>query len=226
MSRLILAENVTRLGTEDGLLSAQSVVDLALWEIRPSAIVTVQAPDGTFYRGELRADCCHIRLFHPLPADLEPPFPRRLCQAIPDKQRMFWIIQKAVELGVTAIQPMMTDRANAFPAGGVGEQLLRTWRRVALQSAKQCRRATLPTVLPPTTLALYLATPLPDSVQRLWADTGVEDRTWHHWSAVDLLIGPEGGWSEQERAQFRPGCRPLLAGAHVRIRPRPPLSRP
>jgi 16S rRNA (uracil1498-N3)-methyltransferase len=194
---------------QDGLLTTPAArAALALWAANPGGLLTVQAPDGVYYRGELRPDGYSVRLFHQLPASPEPPGARRLHPAIPDKQRMLWIIQKAVELGATAIQPLHTDRSNPFPAGEDGDALLRTWNRIALQAARQCRRAIIPEVLPPIPLLDYPPLHRTGSIC-LWADPATSDLLlhagighhlpWQPQDCVDLLIGPEGGWSDTER---------------------------
>ncbi|MBF0123705.1 MAG: 16S rRNA (uracil(1498)-N(3))-methyltransferase [Magnetococcales bacterium] len=190
-------------------LPASARAELADWQVTPGAVVTIQDSRGLFYRAHWHHDGTHLRPFERLPENVEPRWPRRLFQAIPDQQRMSWIVQKGVELGVTMVQPLHTAHSNPFPDGEAGRQQLRTWRRLALSAAKQCRRAVIPEIRAPLPLSQLLTEwrQSSDNVRRLRAD--VRGLRWplSDWTRqsfqqpIDLLIGPEGGWNEQERQQ-------------------------
>jgi 16S rRNA (uracil1498-N3)-methyltransferase len=126
-----------------------------------------------------------------------------LLQALPKADRMDLVVQKTTELGVSRIQPVLTERT---VAEGRGEARLGRWRTIAQEAARQCGRADLPTLDEPRPLAEVLA-------QR-WAGTRLvaweEDRALplSHAIAGDaeaatLLIGPEGGFTAAEVAAAR-----------------------
>ncbi|NGZ29086.1 MAG: RsmE family RNA methyltransferase, partial [Magnetococcales bacterium] len=133
-------------------LTPDSLPRLAQWQARVGSLLTVFDGQGGYYRGRLLDEAGNIHLFQRLPAGVEPLAPRLLWQAIPDKERMLWIIQKAVELGVGEIQPVMTQHSNhqPRPQGGKPSQDKSTiWAKTALEAARQCRRAILPPIHPP-----------------------------------------------------------------------------
>ncbi|MBF0158888.1 MAG: 16S rRNA (uracil(1498)-N(3))-methyltransferase [Magnetococcales bacterium] len=208
------------------VLELPSVTQQALmdWRVTPGAIITVRDDQGTFYRACWHHDGRHIHLFERLSAMMEPRWPRCLFQAIPDKQRMHWIIQKGVELGATMIQPMYTARSNPFPDGEAGQQHWRTWRKLALSAARQCRRAVVPEIRFPVLLSSLLTDwqQQPAAVSRLYADLPPYGSPLREWvrqplqQAVDLLIGPEGGWSDQERQEMQScGIAAVTLGSRV-----------
>lgn len=192
---------------EDLSLTADSLPLLHQWQARVGSVVTVVAPQGGYFRGRLLDDRGGIRLFQKLPAGMEPLAPRRLCQALPDKERMSWIIQKAVELGVTAIQPLITQQCAWFakPNGGRPSQdKSASWQKVAREAAVQCRRALLPQVHPPLLLADLLATVAAPAIMITLETMGnppplVTLAPQLARQSLTILVGPEGGFTEEER---------------------------
>jgi 16S rRNA (uracil1498-N3)-methyltransferase len=140
-----------------------------------------------------------------------------LMQAVPRGERMDLIVQKATELGVTRIVPVLSARSVAQP-GSEGRP--RRWRTIAQEAARQCGRADLPVLDPPQTLAEALAQITgPARLFIVWENA--QNAPLHR--AVDptdrrivLLVGPEGGFSEPEvetarAAGFHPvGLGPLI----------------
>lgn len=125
----------------------------------------------------------------PLP---ELPVPVFLCAAFPRGGRGDWLVEKATELGVAALVPFEADRSVMFPGDGRIER----WRRIAIEAAEQSGRATLP--------RFALGAP-PDAVS-LVADLGTVVTPGQALQGVDapslaLYIGPEGGWTDAERAR-------------------------
>jgi len=124
----------------------------------------------------------------------------RLFQAIPKGKTMDLIIQKAVELGVAEIHPLITQ--NTVAVSDAPEKKADKWQRVALEAAKQCQQAWLPKVqLPqPLTPALELNDDLPLVASlrpsaipmRQVVETAPDARS------ISLLIGPEGDFTDEE----------------------------
>ena len=147
-----------------------------------------------------------------------------LAQAVLKGERMDDVVRDAVMLGVSAIQPLVTTRTETTAAALVRGARLDRWRRVALASAKQSRRAVLPEIRTPLTIESYLSDPPPtlrlmlvepmiesggagesgDDVEPLSVLRGVPAP-----ADVALLVGPEGGWEEGEVA--------LASAAGVRL---------
>ena len=92
-------------------------------------------------------------------AAAEPPVPLTLAQAVLKGDKMDDVVRDAVMLGVAAIQPLVTKRTETTVAALLRGARLDRWRRVALASVKQSRRAVLPEIRTPLTLETYLDEP-------------------------------------------------------------------
>ena len=117
------------------------------------------------------------------------------------------VIRDAVMLGVAAIQPMVTKRSETTVAALTRGSRLERWRRVALASVKQSRRAVLPEIRLPLTLETALGEPaaaLRVMLVEPSASTKVDTlAVFQHAPAppdAALFVGPEGGWAAEEWA--------------------------
>jgi 16S rRNA (uracil1498-N3)-methyltransferase len=140
----------------------------------------------------------------------EPTVPLTLVQAVLKTDKMDDVVRDAVMLGVAAVQPIVTARAETTVAALMRGARLERWRRVALASAKQSGRAVLPEVRTPLTLDSYLGDPLPALALMLVEPSAAPpDRSPapHSLRALKeaapppdaaLLVGPEGGWTAGE----------------------------
>lgn len=147
-------------------------------------------------------------------ADREPATALRLAVAFAltkgDKPEL--VVQKLTELGVDRILPVVSERSIARPQGAKVAALAERWRKVAREAARQCRRATLPTVeelAPVATLAghsgLVVAERGGDPADRLGSPPGDE---------ILVVVGPEGGLTDSEVEDLKPWAR-LDLGPHV-----------
>jgi 16S rRNA (uracil1498-N3)-methyltransferase len=129
----------------------------------------------------------------------ELPFELTLGVALPKGDRQKWLVEKAVELGVTRIVPLRTDRAVAQPV----EQALARLRRAVIEASKQCGRNRLLRIDEPQSWPAFVAGAA-DSVCRLLAHPGAAANDQLASSigsrAVIAAIGPEGGFTDDEVA--------------------------
>jgi 16S rRNA (uracil1498-N3)-methyltransferase len=135
----------------------------------------------------------------------EPPVPLTLAQAVLKADKMDEVVRDAVMLGVAAIQPIITKRSETTVAALMRGARRDRWTRVALASVKQSRRATLPDVRTPLTLEAYLNEPRPPlSLMFIEPGAGASAQTLAGLrgrqapSEAAILVGPEGGWDEEE----------------------------
>ena len=135
----------------------------------------------------------------------EPPVPLTLAQAVLKADKMDEVVRDAVMLGVAAIQPLITKRSETTVAALMRGARRDRWTRVALASVKQSRRATLPDVRTPLTLEAYLNEPGPPlSLMFIEPGAGASAQTLavlrgrQAPSEAAILVGPEGGWDEEE----------------------------
>jgi 16S rRNA (uracil1498-N3)-methyltransferase len=131
-----------------------------------------------------------------------------------DRDRFAWLVEKAVELGVTRVIPLETGRT-AGVASRLREQHLDRLRRQALEAIKQCGVAWTTDVSPPVELAELAAHP-PSSVRWLADAEGDAAPATLDGTPVTIVIGPEGGLSEEERATLAAaGFLPLALSSHT-----------
>lgn len=113
-------------------------------------------------------------------------------------ERWEWMVEKATELGVTKVQPVLSRRTDARLATAVGAKLER-WRTIAFEAAQQARRCSVPEIAAPLHLEEILAAP-PAAARILLAEGGTAPALTARTGAVCLLCGPEGGWTGDEVA--------------------------
>jgi 16S rRNA (uracil1498-N3)-methyltransferase len=152
--------------------------------------------------------------------DVELPYPVTLAQGLPEgSNKMDWIVEKAVELGVAAIQPLAAARSVVKLSGERAEKRQAHWEGVIVAASEQSGRNRLARLAPLQDFGRYLAQPAegprillsPRATQSLagWARATQPQ-------PVTLLIGPEGGFSaEEEEAALARGALALSMGPRV-----------
>ncbi len=134
---------------------------------------------------------------------VESPLRIRLVQGLTRGEKFEWIIQKAAELGVTEVVPLVTDYCDPWVKRRDISDRLQRWQRIAVQACKQCGRTKVPSVGEPILLDEFL--PHARGITIMAAErTGrplsdlYEESRGTVPAGVNLLIGPEGGWSRRE----------------------------
>jgi len=132
--------------------------------------------------------------------------PLHLLLAIFKFDHMEWAIEKATELGVSKITPIIARRSEKHLAQAAAKRVDR-WRRIALEASKQSRRTTIPEIAEPVSLAAALKAE--DSSLRLLLSETEQQNTLAaaitpemSRSDIALAIGPEGGWTAEEMTLF------------------------
>ena len=132
----------------------------------------------------------------------ESPLAVTLVQGIARTERMDLVLQKAPELGVAAILPVVTARSVVRLDAGTRERKRAHWLGVAIAACEQCGRARLPEVAEPRAFGTWLAEP-PRAAARLLLSpdaTLALDSAAQGATSVEVLVGPEGGLEDAERA--------------------------
>lgn len=140
-----------------------------------------------------------------------------LVQAVLKGDKMDEVVRDAVMLGVAAIQPIVTRRTEVTVAAVLRGLRPDRWRRVALASMKQSRRAVLPEILVPLTFAAWLEEPA--AAERLmFVEPGIPGaepltvlRSAPPPHTAAIVVGPEGGWEPAECAAARAGGLRLVS---------------
>jgi 16S rRNA (uracil1498-N3)-methyltransferase len=149
----------------------------------------------------------------------ESPLAMTLAQAVSSGERMDYTIQKAVELGVVAIQPLAASRSVVRLSAERAGRRAAHWRAVAIAACEQCGRNHVPSVGAVVPFDRWLAQLPADGARRLLltprADTRLRDLERPRQSVI-LLSGPEGGYThEEEAAARRGGFVPVSLGPRV-----------
>ena len=149
-----------------------------------------------------------------------PPQPAiTLAQAIPKGKNMDLIVQKSVELGIAAIQPLVTRHTVVQPGDGKSEK----WRRNALEACKQCGQDTLPEIAEPLAFDRWISSQAAAPGLKLIASLAPGARPLRTvlrenpaTTAAAMLIGPEGDFSAEETtAALAAGFLPISLGSIV-----------
>jgi 16S rRNA (uracil1498-N3)-methyltransferase len=137
------------------------------------------------------------------PVERESPFPITLAQGVSRGQRMDLVVQKATELGVSRLVPVLTERSVVRLDAQQADRKSNHWRAIAIAACEQCGRNRLPEVALPAQFRELLREPAGDRARLLLSPDAarrVEDVPRPR-SGVTVLIGPEGGLSEEEQGQ-------------------------
>lgn len=144
-------------------------------------------------------------------AQADPALPVTLVLSIYKFDSMEWAIEKATELGVAAIAPVMARRTDKHLAQAAGKRVER-WRRIAHEAAQQSRRSDVPSIEAPAPLAervraqslahrVVLAEQERATTLRSLVDQAIE-ASGDEMPAIEIAIGPEGGWATEEESLF------------------------
>ncbi|MDR0634895.1 MAG: 16S rRNA (uracil(1498)-N(3))-methyltransferase [Azoarcus sp.] len=149
-------------------------------------------------------------------ADRESPLALVLAQALVSADKMDWAIQKAVELGAVGIIPLRAARSVLRLDGERADKKREHWLQVVIAACEQCGRNRLPFVAPAQRLADYLDA-RDEAMRLILVPGGARLATIRPGATpVHLLVGPEGGWSEDEQALcLRAGCRAVGLGPRI-----------
>jgi len=147
----------------------------------------------------------------------ESPLQVVLAQGISSGERMDYTLQKAVELGVAAIQPIDDRRSVVKLAGERSERRLAHWQAVVAAACEQCGRNRVPPVATPLSLANWLATPRAGRLLFLSPSAATRLADLPPPTATDSLVaGPEGGFEGDELAALEAvGAIPVRLGPRV-----------
>ena len=159
--------------------------------------------------GAVRSDV-RLQIVSRVEPAAEPGVALTLAQAVLKGDKMDDVVRDAVMLGAAAIQPLVTKRTETTVAAVMRGARPDRWRRVALASVKQSRRAVVPEVRMPLTIETFLDEPAA-ALRLMLVEPGVFTDV-EPLSAIQqerapsdavLLVGPEGGWTEAECGSAR-----------------------
>lgn len=160
-----------------------------------------------------------LKVLRVYPSITEPSIKVHLYQAMPKADKLELIIQKAVELGVDTVTPVMTKRCVSKPDEKSMAKKLERYNRIALEAAKQSGRGKIPQVLPMMDLKSALIEMEKSSCPILFyenATAAAKQVIAQAGGEIAILIGSEGGFEEEEVALAQQsGCHVLSLGKRI-----------
>jgi 16S rRNA (uracil1498-N3)-methyltransferase len=167
---------------------------------------------------EFRKDAVLVSVNEHRAVERESPLAITLAQGVSRGERMDWVIQKATELGVRSIAPILSERTVVRLDAKQTVNKVRHWQAIAIAACEQCGRNQVPEVATPVSLAAFLEQGTSTGIRLLLSPLGkLRVRDLHAGdSGVAVLIGPEGGFSEgEQQAAIAAGFTALSLGPRV-----------
>ena len=190
--------------------------------LAPGQLITLFDGGGGEYSAtlsQIEKRCVSAEIKAHTPREVELPFAVTLAQALPEASKMDWIIEKAVELGVSGFQPLAAQRCVVRLSAERAEKKMGHWQGIIVSASEQSGRNRLAQLAP---LQDYKQWITQQDLHRRIILTPRAEQSLADWArhqgqqAVTLVIGPEGGLSEAEEEQaIRHGALPLAMGPRI-----------
>ena len=192
--------------------------------LRVSPVETVRVSDGngTIYEGVLDSATGRVRVERALKmADSHCAVV--LGVALLKGDRWDWLLEKAVEVGVTGIVPLVTSRGVARVPEQEFEKKRNRWRQIMIAALKQSGQAFLPYIEFPNSVHAFCSAALPTSsgIDSRWilSERGgahLKEAVRPDLKRLRVMVGPEGGWSDSElRTAQEHGFQPVSLGQQI-----------
>lgn len=209
-------------------LPAGAARHVQVLRMQPGDTITLFEGTQEGLGGEWQATITHmgrsnvaVRVEHHIAADRENARPVHLLAGITANERMDWLVEKATELGVSSITPILAERSVLKLKGERGDKKRAHWQAVAVAACEQCGRNRVPVIHEAVTLAQWLQQPadnglravlsLAEGTQPLLQALGGAST-----QAVYFLSGPEGGLTVAEESLARSHAfAPVTLGPRV-----------
>ncbi len=218
VSKKEISENTVTIKGDDAFHIARSL------RMAVGDAITVSDAEGGEYECRLvkiRDDECECEILNSRIATSESPVKITLYMAYPKGDKLETVIQKAVELGAAAIVPFESSRCIKRPKEDKIEKQTARLERIAEEAAKQCGRASIPSVSRPISYSDMLAEAARADLALFCyeAEDGatVKDAICgKSFSTISIIVGSEGGFSAEEAALARSaGCRSVSLGSRI-----------
>jgi len=206
-------------------ITGEGLEGLAFRKARPGELVTLTVKGGGEFRGRILSINpreAWVLVFESLVPPTESSTKVILLQALPDKERMEFIIQKATELGVYSIVPFKSKRSISLEEREEKQPKAHRWQSIAIKAAQQSRRGMVPIIEPYCDFSEALGYGEESALKILLWEKGSENplrdvlRSQGNCEKVVLMVGPEGGFESVEvrRAQEK-GFIPITLGRRI-----------
>jgi 16S rRNA (uracil1498-N3)-methyltransferase len=221
MDRIALDRKVN-IGKEV-LMKGPPLEALCFQSSRVGSLVTLTDVEGNDFRGRilrLSEAEASILVFDAFPSPTESSLEIILLQALPEKERMELIIQKATELGVSAIVPFKSERSISIKEREAKQKKAHRWQHIAVKAVQQSRRARVPYVGECLPFQKVLEGCGEDGLKiLLWEKEGENLKSalgQHDTQKIYVMVGPEGGFTEDEvKLAKKKGFIPVKLGQRI-----------
>ena len=195
---------------------------LTFREVNAKEAFTIVSQDGSFFRASLKLASPtegSAVVYERMSGSTESPARITLVCAVLGRQRMLTVVQKATELGCVRVVPVFSE--HSVPPAELDKEKPWAWRGQAIKATRQCRRASVPEVLRAIPLTEALAAPYWKEARARFSMDDRDSRRGDPFAKAApgdyaLAVGPEGGWSDAERALMeQAAAHPLALGARV-----------
>jgi 16S rRNA (uracil1498-N3)-methyltransferase len=193
------------------IVGAQAAHMARVLRAQPGVEADVVAGGHVFHAEVVAVSPDEVRFNLVAEVQADPALPVTLVVAVYKFDRMEWAIEKATELGVAALAPVIAQRTEKHLAQAA-EKRAERWRRIAHEAAQQSRRSDVPLIYQPAALAdrvrpafaatrIVLAEQERTTTLRRLIEEAVE-AAGEQMPTLEIAIGPEGGWAPAEEALF------------------------
>lgn len=189
--------------------------------MRPGEIITVSDGRGTDYGceiAEVSDTAVQVKVLYSQPSDVEASVKVTLYQGLPKGDKMDYIVQKAVELGVSKIVPVLTERSVSRPDAKSAAKKQERWQKIAVEAAKQSGRGVIPTV-ESVTMFRNVGRENTEQLKILFYEGGgasMQEILADYPDEIAIFIGPEGGWDKSEVAALESaGAKTATLGPRI-----------
>lgn len=195
---------------------------------KPGDALIVFCGDGIEYQADIIAvEKKHVtvtlgKASSPVP---ESPLFTHLGIAISKGDKMDWVLQKSTELGVSCITPLLSQRTEFKLRGERLDKKMAHWQQIVISACEQCGRNTLPLLQPPQSTPEWVSSVDAELKLVLHPEGGQATPKPTRVNSVALLVGPEGGLSDEEVTQaIQHQFSPLQLGTRVMRTETAPLA--
>lgn len=192
---------------------------LHVLRLTPGTVVVLFNGNGLAYHAEiihLDKKSMKVKSQALAPSIPEPSTPVHLAQGLCKGERMDWVVQKATELGVTAITPLLSARVQRTGGSHFFDKKYQHLQQVMIAACEQCGRDTLPVLNQPMALMDFLKSII-EPQRYVLAPSA--DATWSALSpdtGICVMVGPEGGFDANELQQMTDhGVAPVTLGPRI-----------
>ena len=217
----IFCEGPLTLGGEVKLPAAGAYHVARVLRMREGAPLILFDGIGGEYQAEITrvdGDAVSAKLIHQTPGTAESPLKVTLVQGVSRSERMDWTLQKATELGVTSIAPVLSARSVVRLDEKQAAKKQAHWHAIVIGACEQCGRTRVPNVATPVPLRNYFTNVKKEGLRLVLSPSapGSLAGLASLPNKVELLIGPEGGLDDDElNAARAAGFTPVRLGPRV-----------